>query len=153
MSSVTSMAVTCCIVGAISGVVGGVGRWRMGVANNWSCHDRSGVLSGSRNGVSSVPGFMDNGVESVLVISSVLHCSDGAVSLDHSVVTFNSVSVVPLCLFFDVVSVGIVYSVTEFIVCRRLNTSSHCLLKVTSMFNTLIQHTNDSSFIVHELNA
>ena len=88
----------------------------------WSCyHFVNGNSYFHRcGGVDGVSGFADNRVESVLMISGVLDCSGGAVRFEQAVVTFNPVAVTSLCLFLDIVSVRIVYSISEFIVSWRL---------------------------------
>ena len=67
-----------------------------------------------------VSGLADNSVETVVLVSGVVHSSGGAVRLHQAVVPLNFVTDALLSLLLDVVSVVIFDSVLELVVSRSL---------------------------------
>jgi hypothetical protein len=70
---------------------------------------------GSRGWVSRVSGLYDFGVEPIMLIGSVLHCTGGSVGFHETVLTLNNISVSLLRLFLDVTSVLVIHSILKFV--------------------------------------
>jgi hypothetical protein len=74
-----------------------------------------------RGGVDSLSGLRDDSVESVVMVSCIMDSAGCAVRFKQAVIAFNFVTNTLLCLLLDVVGMGIVDSVFEFVISWSLN--------------------------------
>ena len=65
--------------------------------------------------VSSMATSMNHGVESVVVISGILNCADGAIRFHKRVFSLDSISIAMFALTLDVSGVSIMYPIVELV--------------------------------------
>ena len=65
--------------------------------------------------MNSMSGFGDDGVETGMMISGVMNSASGTIGLEEAVVPYDFVSNSLFCLFLNIMGMGVMDSIFEFV--------------------------------------